>query len=56
MAHADWQKKCFPDVAAARHAMPEPGLIDMPRNAVGMATSPICRGKVCSKTSARLLC
>jgi hypothetical protein len=39
VAHAEWQKKGFPDVAAVRHAMSEPGLIDMPRNTTGAAIS-----------------
>ena len=39
MALAEWQNKGFPNVAAIRHAMSEPGLIDMPRNTTGMAIS-----------------
>ena len=39
MALAEWQNKGFPDVAAVRHAMSEPGLIDAPRNTVGMTVS-----------------
>ncbi len=39
MALAQWQAKGFPDVAAVRHAMSEPTLIDQPRNTTGMAIS-----------------
>lgn len=35
-ALAEWQAKGFPDVAAIRHAVSEPGLIDVPRNTTGM--------------------
>lgn len=39
MALAEWQDKGFPDVAAIRHAVSEPALIDQPRNTVGMTIS-----------------
>ena len=39
MALAEWQGKGFPDVAAIRHAMTDPGLIDVPRNTWGMNIS-----------------
>jgi len=45
MALAQWQAKGFPDVAAVRHAMTEPGLIGLPRNTGGMAISRYEPGK-----------
>jgi len=39
MGLADWQKRGMPDVAAVRHAMTVPELIDVPRNTSGMAIS-----------------
>jgi hypothetical protein len=36
----------IPDVAAVRHAMSEPGLIEMPRNTTGVAISRYTPGQM----------
>ena len=51
MALREWQDKGFPDVAAVRHAMTEPSLIDAPRNTWGMAISRYEPGKGLLKTT-----
>jgi hypothetical protein len=51
MALAEWQGKGFPDVAAVRHAMTEPGLVDVPRNTWGMAISRYTPGQGLLETS-----
>jgi hypothetical protein len=45
MALSKWQGKGFPDVAAVRHAMTEPDLIDAPRNTWGMQISQYTPGQ-----------
>ena len=45
MAMERWQSKGFPNVAAVRHAMSEPALIDQPRYTTGMAISQYTPGK-----------
>jgi hypothetical protein len=51
MALAEWQKKGFPDVAAVRHAMSEPALIDAPRFTTGMTIARYEPGKGLLETS-----
>jgi hypothetical protein len=45
MALSEWQGKGFPNVAAIRHAMTEPALIDAPRNTWGMSISRYTPGR-----------
>lgn len=51
MALGAWQDKGFPSVAAVRHAMSEPALIDAPRNTTGMAISQYTPGQGLLETS-----
>jgi hypothetical protein len=51
MALREWQNKGFPDVAAVRHAMSDPSLIDVPRNTSGMAISQYIPGQGLLDTS-----
>jgi hypothetical protein len=50
MGLAEWQKKGFPDVAAVRHAVSEPALIEAPRNSVGMTFARYIPGQGLLKT------
>ena len=45
MSLAEWQSKGFPNVAAVRHAMSEPGLWDYPTDTAGMTISRYEPGK-----------
>jgi len=50
MGLAQWQAKGFPDVAAVRHAVSEPALIEAPRNSVGMTFARYIPGQGLLKT------
>ena len=51
MALGEWQDKGFPSVAAIRHAMSEPALINAPRYTSGMAISQYTPGQGLLETS-----
>jgi hypothetical protein len=51
MALKEWQDKGFPNIGAIRHAMSDEGLLDVPRNTMGMSISRYTPGQGLLKSS-----